>query len=416
MKISLIIVFLLLALPVLCRAQTVVVTEPGQFRGVLEENGSLRLEDGRLYHCYRLQTKRGEQWRVAMRPGTGHAALVQLSLQLGSCWDAKELKSHTGMLINRANLSFVSGGGSYVVFATTIGPEYNGGSYTLAFSREPGLATAGFLEAGRELAAHHLPDWVPVSVSTQPSSTELAPGTVFRDCEDACPDMVVVPAGSFMMGSSSDEEGRSTNEGPRREVRFARPFAVGKYEVTFEEYAACVKADACRSVSDGGWGGGRRPVVGVNWFDALDYAGWLSEKTGQTYQLLSEAEWEYAARAGTTTPWNTGSAIVLDDANYLDQFKQPVPVGGYPANAFGLHDMHGNVAEWVLDCLDIGYFGAPADGGAVNRGQCNKRVVRGGGWSTEPVGLRSAQRGHLPPEGIVDGVMKAAGIRVARVL
>ena len=232
----------------------------------------------------------------------------------------------------------------------------------------------------------------------------MRPGRVFRDCPE-CPQMVVVPAGSFTMGSPSWEEYRSDNEGPQHRVTIAAPFAVGKYEVTFAEWDTCVAAGGCNGYrpNDRGWGRGRQPVINVSWVDAKAYVRWLSRKTGAHYRLLSEAEWEYAARAGTTGPFHFGSTISTDQANYHGfgtrtdgsgrknvYRKRTVPVGSFPANAFGLHDVHGNVCEWVEDCYHHGYAGAPTDGSAWIPYDCSTRIYRGGSWDQTYRYLRSA--------------------------
>ena len=226
------------------------------------------------------------------------------------------------------------------------------------------------------------------------------PGDMFRDC-DNCPEMVVVPAGSFMMGSPESEEGRSDDEGPVHQVTFEQPFAVGKYEVTFAEWEACVAGGGCNGYrpNDNGWGRGRQPVTNVSWKDAQAYVRWLSEQTGKAYRLLSEAEWEYVARAGTTTPFHFGTTISTEQANYNGRFqkegeyrKKTVPVGSFAPNVFGLHDMHGNVWEWTQDCWHDGYAGAPSNGEAWESGDCSVRVLRGGSWFDRPWGLRSASR------------------------
>ena len=226
------------------------------------------------------------------------------------------------------------------------------------------------------------------------------PVTVFRDCPE-CPEMVVVPAGSFTMGSPSSEKGRDDNEGPVHRVRIPVPFAVGKYEVTFAEWDACVSAGGCGGYrpKDRGWGRGRRPVIFASWKDAKAYVGWLSEKTGKEYRLLSESEWEFAARAGTTTRYSWGNAIIgRNRANCRGcgsrwDFKETAPVGSFAANGFGLHDMHGNVYEWVEDCWNGSYAGAPSDGSAWESGDCSQRVLRGGSWYRLPRYLRAASRG-----------------------
>ncbi len=239
------------------------------------------------------------------------------------------------------------------------------------------------------------------------------PGTTFRDCKE-CPEMVVLPAGSFVMGSPASETGRDDNEGPQHRVTIGSLLAVGKYEVTFAEWDACARAGGCARYkpSDRGWGRGRRPVINVSWEDARSYVLWLFRMTGKRYRLLSEAEWEYAARAGTATPYHFGERISPDDANYGKLNGGTVPVGSYSASRFGLHDMHGNVWEWVEDCWNKYYRGAPSDGRPWQSGYCFNRILRGGSWKSAPRGVRSANRLRGQPGGreIYDG------FRVARTL
>ena len=256
------------------------------------------------------------------------------------------------------------------------------------------------------------------------------PKDTFRDCSE-CPEMVVVAAGSFMMGSPAREEGRSDHEGSQRNVTIARPFAVGKYEVTFAEWDACVAAGGCKqNPDDDGWGRGKRPVINVSWDDITkDYLPWLSGKTGKTYRLLTEAEWEYAARAGSTTRFHFGKdekdlctyGNVVDltakeknkgwkVANCRDGYVYTAPVGSFKANAFGLYDMHGNVWEWVQDCYRDSYASAPVDGSAVTSGDCTNRVARGGSWIGNPLGLRSASRSSITS----DARDNYVGFRLAR--
>ena len=237
--------------------------------------------------------------------------------------------------------------------------------------------------------------------------------------------MVVLPEGSFTMGSPSHEEHRYDSEGPQRTVRIGYPLAVGKHEVTFAQWDACVAAGGCGGYrpDDGGWGRGAHPVIYVSWDDAQAYVAWLSRQTGEDYRLLSEAEWEYAARAGTTGPFHTGATISTDQANYDGRStygsgregvyrRRTVPVGSFPANAFGLHDMHGNVCEWVEDCGygNDSYAGAPSDGSAWQSGNCISRVVRGGSWNDKPRNLRAALSGRLSTGFRYDSY----GFRVAR--
>ena len=224
-------------------------------------------------------------------------------------------------------------------------------------------------------------------------------GQVFRDCSE-CPEVVVVPAGSYRMGSAEEEEGRDGDE-VRRGVGIPAPFAVGVREVTFAEWDACVAAGGCGRYrpADGGWGRGRQPVINVNWDDAMAYLAWLSRRTGQRYRLLNEAEWEYTARAGTTTPFHTGTTIATSQANFDGQAKpygtgvraeyraRPIEAGSLARNAFGLYDAHGNVAEMVADCYDGGQSGSG----------CTRRVVRGGHWGSAPHLARSAYRSWCAP-------------------
>ena len=254
---------------------------------------------------------------------------------------------------------------------------------------------------------------------TTPAAEETArkrPGRRFRDCAE-CPQMVVLPAGSFMMGSPESEEGRDDDEGPMYEVRIEKPFAVGVYEVTFEEWDACAADGGCRGYrpADRGWGRGRQPVINVSWDDTQSYVSWLRGKTGEEYRLLSEAEWEYAARAGTTTRYSFGDEITEDDANYGNNIGKPQPVGSYEKNGFGLYDMHGNVWEWVQDCWRWTYRGKLSNGEAweLFGGGCSFQVWRGGSWGNGPRSLRAASRGSLLG---TESRLVSSGFRVARTL
>jgi formylglycine-generating enzyme required for sulfatase activity len=232
-----------------------------------------------------------------------------------------------------------------------------------------------------------------------PSGYPVPVGQSFRDCAD-CPEMMVIPRGSFMMGSPGNERGRFPHEGPQRRVSLNTPLAVGRFEVTFVEWDACHAAGGCRhQPGDGSLGRGSRPVINVSWNDAQEYVRWLSRRTGRDYRLLTEAEWEYAARAGTTTPYFTGTSISAAQANIDGSgFRLTQPVGSYAANRFGLHDMVGNVAEWVEDCYLANYVGASSDSSHVAaNGDCSYRVLRGGSWSSPPEHLRSAFRGWFAP-------------------
>lgn len=235
-----------------------------------------------------------------------------------------------------------------------------------------------------------------VAAGPAPSSP-LTPGTEFRDCPD-CPRMIVLPAGSFIMGSPADEPGRRLDEAPRHIVTFDAPFALGRFEVTFAEWDACTAAGGCPKLDpyEDGWSRGRRPVINVNWQDARAYVAWLAAKTGKPYRLPSEAEWEYAARAGTASAYAFGDRISGADANFGSQMGRTQEVGAYPANAFGLYDLAGNVAEWVEDCYGLNYLRAPADGRPVI-GDCLRRVLRGGSRFSPPEALRAAARMPFDP-------------------
>ncbi len=224
----------------------------------------------------------------------------------------------------------------------------------------------------------------------------LKPGKRFRDCAQ-CPEMMVIAAGRFTQGAAKDTPMVRSNEQPQHEVRLSRPFAMAVREVSFREWDQCVADGACRDQpQDNGWGRGDRPVILVNWVDAQAYTAWLSKKTGAVYELPSESQWEYVARAGETGPWVGGSAAsVCSQANIAaaetgfewrheacsDPFSVGTAPGGYfPANTMGVHDMVGNVAEWTRDCMNLSYLDAPADGSAWERGLCSSRVTRGGSW------------------------------------
>jgi formylglycine-generating enzyme required for sulfatase activity len=225
----------------------------------------------------------------------------------------------------------------------------------------------------------------------------LEPGSEFTECSGGCPTMVVVPAGKFLMGSV-EGVGLDT-EHPQHEIAIARPFAVGKHEVTMAEWDACVAAGACAATSDTGWGRGTRPAINVSWDDAHAYVAWLARHTGKSYRLPSEAEWEYAARAGTTTLYSFGDdAAALNDHGWNKDNSERIthPVGEKKPNAFGLYDVHGNVWEWVEDRGHPSYDGAPADGSAWVEGITSDRMMRGGDFFFDPSFLRSAQRYMLP--------------------
>jgi formylglycine-generating enzyme required for sulfatase activity len=293
----------------------------------------------------------------------------------------------------------------------------------------------------------------------------LKPKDNFKDC-NTCPEMVVVPAGEFTMGSPGSEPGQENwwkRESPAHQVIISKPFAVGRFAITRGEYAVFVRetnhtaGNTCRTLKDGDWDwhtgrsfrnpgfiqDDRHPVVCVNWNDANAFAAWLSKKSGKSYRLLSEAEREYATRAGTTTRYsfgddaralcrhgnlwdqttnrivkiNTRTDVVFllvkhTTADCDDGYAYTAPVGQFAANAFGIYDVHGNVSDWTADCWHDSYQGAPTDGSAWTSGDCSERVTRGGSWSGSPMDLRSADRGRGSTADYDDN----RGFRVARTL
>ena len=268
---------------------------------------------------------------------------------------------------------------------------------------------------------------VPPVGGVPPVPAQKAPGTVFRDSlrnGGVGPELVVIPPGMFRMGAIFG--GGDPDEKPIREVSIARPFAMGRYEVTFAEYDAFCTATGRELPKDGrrwfgilsrNWGRGNKPVMNVTWDDAVAYTAWLSEQTGQKYRLPSEAEWEYAARGGTTTPFWWGGTAGKNRANCKGceskwDNKQTAPVGSFAANPFGLHDTAGNVWEWCLDTWHESYDGAPKDGSAWTKGEDTRRVQRGGSFGSKPRYIRSSARGRGAP----DGRYVYLGFRVLREL
>lgn len=295
-----------------------------------------------------------------------------------------------------------------------------------------------------------VPERLQASASNEEGG-DMAAGHTFKDC-DTCPEMIVVPGGAYVMGSPEGERRRRKNEGPQRQVSI-RKFAAGVYEVTRGEYRRFLNetgrstGNRCNTFEEGKW---RRrskrnlnspgfsqtdshPVVCVSWHDAKAYVKWLSRKTGHRYRLLSEAEWEYAARAGNQGPrfWGSSASALCRFANGGDlALKEKHPswkrrvvscrdgaahtaaVGSYEPNGFGLYDMLGNVWELVEDCWEDNYIGAPKDGSAWTWGGCEVRGARGGSWTSYLRRLRSAYRGRLGEE----RRNNADGFRVARTL
>jgi formylglycine-generating enzyme required for sulfatase activity len=269
-------------------------------------------------------------------------------------------------------------------------------------------------------------------------------GKAFQDCAE-CPEMVVIPAGEFQMGAPPDEAKRDVDEAQHR-VSFAKPFAVARYQVTWDQWESCARDGACdaqavESALQGegkvkpaedfkDLGRGRHPVVGVSWYDAQRFAGWLNAKTGTNrYRLLSESEFEYAARAGTATAFPWGDKATHEQANYGKDDDEGLggkaegrdvwadrtaPVGSFPPNGFGLYDMHGNTYEWVEDCYEKDATLLPTDGSAMKGGNCAVRVMRSTSFLSNPHTLRSANRvGQYTPHGRGRNFI---GFRVAKTL
>ena len=250
-------------------------------------------------------------------------------------------------------------------------------------------------------------------VLTPEADRALKPGGFFRECVKDCPEMIVIPPGELWMGSRVGDG--NAPEYPRHKVKIDKPFAVGKFEVTWDDWEACVAMRGCdgRPTGDAGFGKGRQPLINVSWDQAKAYVAWLTRMTGKPYRLLTEAEWEYAARGVTSAdaphpPYPWGDQASHEYANYgtdqccqgkaegRDKWIYTAPVGQFPPNAFGLHDMHGNVWEWVEDPWHDDYRGAPINGSAwTEGGEASRRVVRGGSWVNNPEGLRSATRDRV---------------------
>ncbi len=313
------------------------------------------------------------------------------------------------------------------------------------------------------------------------NNTSFEPGATFKDCPD-CPEMVVIPDGSFTMGSTVSELGHNSYsetqlqlERPLRSVNI-RQFAVGKFDITRGQWTAFVTATNRETIGGCTWSGlpnasgsepwdpnpaaswdnlgfqqdDNHPVVCVTWNDARDYVSWLSKKTGATYRLITEAEWEYAARAGTATPFPWGDSASHEHANYgtdtiagvglalgRDKWVETSPVGSFPPNQFGLYDMHGNVLQWVEDCVSDSYSGLPTDGSAYKGGgvlkmkedmfswmdgkdACSFRICRGGDAWDPPALIRSASRNwgevEVKGEKVTNYGSAGLGFRVAKTL
>ncbi len=329
------------------------------------------------------------------------------------------------------------------------------------------LSLAGFIEKDPLIEQWH---WFTVvrpyisaniapHVLTAEAERALKPGDTFRECAKNCPEMVAIPAGTFVMGSPDGETpvigldgkpkpgpvppkegGRKADEGPQHEVKIGYAFAAAKFAVTFDDWDECVTFGGCPAVSDSGYGRGPKPVINVSWDEAQKYVAWLRLMTGKDYRLLSEAEWEYAARAGTSTAYSFGdnyppSKMICEYANFADVSLDlqankrqglgyttsdicddghvtAAPVGSYKPNGFGLYDMHGNVYQWTADCYAETYEKTPADGTPATTQDCSRRVARGGSWGHSPEDARSASRFRITPVYRLNNI----GFRVGRML
>ncbi len=307
--------------------------------------------------------------------------------------------------------------------ATAKGHAARAQALTGAVARQ--RAEAAFARSREDVALTHViesSDPEPLDVDQFPAATAItprparrvAPGRRFSDAlpdGGAGPEMIEIPAGDFRMG---DIDGFGMpDEMPVREVSIRQPFALGRYPVTFAEYDFFCERTGRIPPEDGGWGRGPRPVIIVSWECARDYVEWLSGETGESYRLPSEAEWEYAARAGTETAYPWGDTMEKSCANFLGEGapSRTTPVGLYPPNGFGLHDMHGNVWEWVEDVWHDNYEGAPTDGSPwVTTGDPQLRVLRGGSWYAFANRTRSAARNWFR----ATGRNVSMGFRLAR--
>ena len=292
--------------------------------------------------------------------------------------------------------------------------------YTIATATVPTFTPPALAQSAQTIATERLLQSPLASSAGEPIAERLArplsrnevfalrPMDQFKECE-LCPEMVVVPAGQFLMGAKEGEPGSTPDERPQHGVNFAQPFSAGRFPVTFSEWDACVAARGCSyQPGDQGWGRGKQPVINILWDDAQEYVAWLSRATGRTYRLLSEAEREYVARAGTTTDW-WGDSFDPAQANCaidnrevssassgglqkLVATEQTLPAQSFAPNPWGLYQVHGNVYDWVDDCWNDKYDGAPSDGSAWMSGNCSGHVLRGGAFSRKPHAARSAAR------------------------
>jgi formylglycine-generating enzyme required for sulfatase activity len=368
-------------------------------------------------------------WAAARKPGAPEITEVQRALlQASDEWETSRLSHERKQLeeMRRAleqtarsqrrtrRLTWGIGALMLATIASLLG---------VIFKEEIGGLVFQYTTVRRYIAANFT-----AYVLTADAERALKPGDPFRECAKECPEMVVVPAGVFRMGSPDSEPDRLPSEGPVHTVTITRPFAVGRFEVTWDEWGACVAMRGCdgRPTGDAGYEKGHKPVINVTWDQAKAYTAWLSRMTGKPYRLLTEAEWEYAARGVTSVdavhgpfPWGDDPLYVCRHANVADlSFRRArvqgdiancddghaftAPVGSFPANSFGLHDMHGNVWEWVEDGWHSSYAGnLPSDGSEwKDDADTSRHVVRGGSWYDWPgASARPCATGTPPAAG-----------------
>ena len=298
-----------------------------------------------------------------------------------------------------------------------------------------GTGLLGGLSDGTDTAAAQSSDPYISAIDDRPAARLRRSRERERDAQpkpparpQGVPEMVVIPPGSYMMGSPQSQPKRDRNEGPQVPINIGYAFEIGRYEVTFDDWNLCVKGGGCNGYrpGDNGWGKGKRPVTNISYDDIMSYIKWLNAKTGLEYRLPSEAEWEYVARAGQQLPFSTGAGRSISDryANFNGKFpygpngqpgqylRKTVPVGSYPANSFGVFDIHGNVYEFVSDCYVPGHSGNPGDGSPRRDGDCDARIIRGGSWVTHGYQMRAAKRLRYTKEHRYDDF----GFRLARTL
>ena len=259
----------------------------------------------------------------------------------------------------------------------------------------------------------------------KPPENNISAGPITAGSSPMGIEMVVINPGSGKLGSPDSEKKRQRYENPMRDTQINYQFEVSKYEITFDDWDKCLSDGGCsgHKPDDKGWGRGRRPVIDISFDDTQNFISWLNRKTGQTYRLLSEAEWEYVARAGQDAPFGQGFEMSAKYANFDGKapygtsekgqyLRKTEVVGKYEPNAFGIYDMHGNVYEWVEDCWNEDHSGAMGDGSARKDGDCDYRIMKGGSWVTHGYQMRAAARVRY----VTDYRYDDYGMRLARTL